>query len=236
MAAAAILLAVGLRGLLGGGDELPPALRPPENPTPTPILQVIPSVTPFPWVFPTSAPTPTSSTAPVARVVIESLGVDAPAMILGLDKDFIPEVPTFENVPKVLPGVHPADVVAWYDFSSHPGHGSNAVFSGHVDWVNRLGVFGRLRNVKPGDVIQVFLADGTVYRYQVTDNMQIPWDDPEAVKLMLATEEEVITLITCGGTWVPNRNDPLGGNYTHRTIVRAARLPGGASPASSSGR
>jgi len=38
------------------------------------------------------------------------------------------------------------------------------------------------------------------------------------------TPNDVITLITCGGTWVPDRSMPLGGNYTHRLVVRAERV------------
>jgi sortase (surface protein transpeptidase) len=158
-------------------------------------------------------PTPPSNDSPVVRMVIDRIGVDAPVMTLGLDEDHVPEVPD-----------DPYTVV-WYDFSSKPGWGSNAVFSGHVDWIIGgqpvTGVFYYLRDLRPDDVVEVILEDGTEYRYRVTANEAIRADDPKALEVMGATPTDAITLITCGGTWVPDPSNPLGGQYTHRQIVRA---------------
>jgi sortase (surface protein transpeptidase) len=38
------------------------------------------------------------------------------------------------------------------------------------------------------------------------------------------TSSDVITLITCGGTWLRDYSNPAGGNYSHRIIVRAERV------------
>jgi sortase (surface protein transpeptidase) len=38
---------------------------------------------------------------------------------------------------------------------------------------------------------------------------------------MSPTASDVITLITCGGSWERNPREPNGGNYTHRIVVRA---------------
>ena len=164
----------------------------------------------------TPIPTPPPSSAAVVRMIVEKAGIDAPVITLGLDENAVPKVPD-----------NPDDIV-WYDFSTRPGWGSNAVFSGHVDWtvhgVPVTGVFYDLRKVEVGDVIKVRLEDGTEYEYKVTGNVAIPYDDPEALKVMGATPTEMITIITCGGTWVPRYGDPLGGNYTHRQIVRAERV------------
>jgi LPXTG-site transpeptidase (sortase) family protein len=167
---------------------------------------------------PTATPiaTPPPSSAPAVRMTIESAGIDGPVVTMGLDADHVPMVPD-----------NPNDIV-WYDFSSRPGWGSNAVFSGHVDWtVNGVpvtGVFYNLRQVQVGDIIKVRLEDGTEYHYKVTGNVAVPYDDPDALKAMGATPIEMITIITCGGTWVPRWGDPLGGNYTHRQIVRGERI------------
>jgi LPXTG-site transpeptidase (sortase) family protein len=164
----------------------------------------------------TPVPTPPPSSAPVVRMSIESVGIDGSVVTMGLDADHVPMVPD-----------NPDDIV-WYDFSTRPGWGSNAVFSGHVDWtVNGVpvtGVFYDLRKVQVADIIKVTLEDGTEYQYKVTGNVAVPYDDPDALKAMGATPIEVITIITCGGTWVPQWGDPLGGNYTHRQIVRAERI------------
>jgi len=168
--------------------------------------------------FASATPLPTTppSTAPISRMVIEAIGVDAPVVVRGLDANAVPEEPG------------PPDVVAWYDFSSRPGAGSNAVFAGHVDWTydGRPGpaVFWGLKDLKPGDTVRIFLEDGTQYNYSVTANFAIPYDDPKAVEVMGPTPNDVITLITCGGTWIRDTSLPLGGYYTHRIIVRAGRV------------
>jgi LPXTG-site transpeptidase (sortase) family protein len=164
----------------------------------------------------TPIPTPPPSSAPVVRMTIESVGIDGAVVTMGLDENHVPLVPD-----------NPNDIV-WYDFSTRPGWGSNAVFSGHVDWtVNGVpvtGIFYNLRKVELDDIIKITLEDGTEYQYKVTGNRAVPYDDPEALEAMGATPIEVVTIITCGGTWVPRWGDPLGGNYTHRQIVRAERI------------
>jgi len=158
-------------------------------------------------------PTQLPSDAPVARLVIDKLGVDAPVVTAGLDENAIPLVPD-----------NPHDV-AWYDFSNRPGWGGNAVFSGHGEWIINgqyvVGVFRALSSLEPGDEIKVVLEDGTEYVYKVTANQAIPYDEPQAVEVMGATPEDNITLITHAGTWMPEAGNPLGGNFTHRQVVRA---------------
>jgi sortase (surface protein transpeptidase) len=158
--------------------------------------------------------------APVARLIIEKIGVDAPVVTMGVDENGIPQVPD-----------NPYDVV-WYNFSSKPGGGSNAVFAGHVDWtVNGqpvLGVFYYIRNLEVDDTIEVKLEDGTDYKYAVIGNLAIPDEDPAAMEMMAATPTDMVTLITCGGIWTSDPNDPLGGRYDHRQVVRAELI--GAAP------
>ncbi|HSP54611.1 MAG TPA: hypothetical protein VLS25_03400, partial [Dehalococcoidia bacterium] len=51
---------------------------------------------------------------------------------------------------------------------------------------------------------------------------------PNVVKVMNPLDRDVITVITCGGAWIRNGSEPNGGNYSHRVIVRAERIVGGA--------
>ena len=156
-----------------------------------------------------AAPEPT-------RIGIPTIGVDAPVLTMGLDANNYPEVP------------NAGDEVAWYDFSAPPGHGSNAVFSGHVDWyywgMPVEGVFYRLRELQIGDQITLDLEDGSRLQYSVTGNVATAYDDPSVVDVMDPTSKDVLTLITCGGTWQKDYSNPNGGNYSHRVIVRAERV------------
>jgi LPXTG-site transpeptidase (sortase) family protein len=152
-----------------------------------------------------------------ARFVIPRLYLDAPIIPLGVDASNSPQVPDRP------------DQVAWYTFSATPGNNSNAVFGGHVDWQTQAGVpipgvFYRLRELQIGDDVRVTLADGAEVSYKVTGNVATAYDDPNVIKAMNPTSRDVITIITCGGTWLKGAPGPYGGNYSHRVVVRAERV------------
>jgi len=160
---------------------------------------------------------------PPVRIAIPRLYIDAPIVVLGLDANRYPYVPSRP------------DQVAWYDFSAAPGRASNAVFAGHVDWQTRNGdpipgVFYRLRELEIGDEITLNLEDGEQLQYKVTGNVATLYNDPNLVKAMDLTSNDVVTLITCGGAWAQDPSEPEGGNYSHRVIVRAERVAGFAGP------
>jgi LPXTG-site transpeptidase (sortase) family protein len=163
------------------------------------------------YLTPVASPSgPPPSEAPIARLAIPEFGVDAPVVIRGVDGRGIMESPS-----------GPEDV-AWYDFSAKPGFGSNAVFSGHVDYINYgPAVFYSLKDLEMGDIIEVRLEDGTVYRYAVANRESVPASitGEEIGRIVGATQQEIITLITCGGSF-----NPAVGQYDQRVIVRAERV------------
>ena len=112
--------------------------------------------------------------------------------------------------------------VAWYDFSGKPGFGSNAVFSGHVDYIDYgPAVFWNLKDLVEGDTIEVHLTEGTVYTYAVESRWAVsaePTQD-ELRTIVGPTTNDVVTLITCGGDWLPSEQQ-----YSERTVVRARRV------------
>lgn len=154
---------------------------------------------------PIARPTPETFDAPVARLVIGRIGVDAPVEVLGVDRTGTMESPDGP------------DVVAWYGFTAKPGQGGNAVFSGHVDYIRHgPAVFWDLRKLEPGDAIEVRLADGTRLEYAVTASRLYPLDQVPMGDVLAPTSTESVTIITCGGTFG-------GGQYSHRLVLRAAR-------------
>ena len=155
-----------------------------------------------------ATPTAPPSEAPIAELAIPRFDITAPVVIRGVDAQGVMETPD-----------GPTDV-AWYDFTARPGFGSNAVFSGHVDYINYgPAVFYNLKDLEAEDIIEVRLQDGTVYRYGVKEREQIAAAEADVGKIVGPSEAEIITLITCGGIF-----DPSVGQYDQRVIVRAQRV------------
>jgi len=143
--------------------------------------------------------------SPVERIAIKSIGVDSQLVPLNITPDGYMDVP---NSP---------ELVAWYDFTSKPGLGGNAVFSGHVDYHNYgPAVFWDLRNLEAGDEIEIVLRDGTVIHYAVTALQSFPVDNIDMAAVLAPTAQESITLITCDGIFD-------AGHYDQRLVVRAVR-------------
>jgi sortase (surface protein transpeptidase) len=152
---------------------------------------------PPPDAFPLEAP---------VRVQIPAIRVNAGIIVLGVTAKGEMETP--ESFTEV----------AWYTFGAKPGESSNCVLSGHLDMPGgRPAVFYRLRELRPGHEIVLFGPSGKRYRYSVTESRSIPVEGAPVAEIVGPTEEPVLTLITCDGTW--NRT---AGEYTERRVVRAA--------------
>ncbi len=109
--------------------------------------------------------------------------------------------------------------VAYYTYSALPGKG-NAVFSGHVDYIN-IGpaVFWSLSKLKEGDVVIVRLQDGLELKYtvqfnRVYDARSGPWDELFSAN----AAPDAVTLYTCDGDF-----DTRTQEYQERRVVRAVR-------------
>jgi hypothetical protein len=148
------------------------------------------------------------------RMTIPRIGVDAPVNVRVVGPDGNMGNPNGK------------DDAIWYDFSAFSGMGgfpgtpkSNALFSGHVDYhPNFTAVFWDLRQLVPGDEIDIYLMDGTPLRYVVQWTQWIG-DTENFAAFASGTGEEVLTIVTCTGTF-----DSATRNYSNRLVVRAARF------------
>jgi LPXTG-site transpeptidase (sortase) family protein len=172
-----------------------------------PVELIAPSVTP------TATPAPNATAAPAVRrrvpgwprIRIPSIDVDAPVS----NKSIVGGIMQNPNGP---------EDVAWYDFSSRPGGGSNVVMAGHVDQAAYgPAVFSRLRYVDIGDTIEVALQNGTSYTYRITSVRTYNVNSAPTGDLIGPTNGETLTLITCDGAWSNQTNA-----YVNRLVVRAA--------------
>jgi LPXTG-site transpeptidase (sortase) family protein len=110
--------------------------------------------------------------------------------------------------------------VGWYEFTDFPGTPGNAVLSGHVDYLTgEPAVFGRLKDVQIGDPLYMVLADGTPVVYIVERHEWVQPHTADVGEIFGITEQEAVTIITCGGQW-----DARARDYSHRLLVRAFRV------------
>lgn len=155
-------------------------------------------VTPTARAVLTRAPLP-------ARLMIPSIGVNAPIAPVGLEASGIMASPSEGHV------------VGWYELGPRPGEPSNAVLAGHVDWEKAVAVFFRLRELKPGDDIEVRTSMGTYYRYAVDQIQSYRTEDTPVSEVFGPTAGRTLTLITCGGQFDWGRRE-----YLERLVVRAS--------------
>lgn len=150
----------------------------------------------------------TATPLDVMRIVVPSLEIDAPIVTLGVDPDGTMQSPD-----------NPVDV-AWYNFSARPGEVGNVVMAGHLDYVNHgPAVFYRLKEARLGDEVRLVLGDGTLATYRVRDVTTYDEATAPVQEIVGPTENEVVTLITCGGSF-----DPLSREYDKRVVLRAERV------------
>ena len=130
---------------------------------------------------------PLARTQP-ARLLINSIDVDATIAPVGLDDDGQFAVPT-------------ANEVGWYRFGSTPGDPGSAVLAAHVDYAGVAGVFFDLRSVQAGDLITIANDDGTEVHFQVVGVQQYQKSEIPLEDLFDDTGTPRLVLVTCGGAF-----------------------------------
>src|SRR5262249_51786951 len=141
-------------------------------------------------------------------MVIDRIALNAPVLVYGLDENRVPIVPT---------GPGAGGIVAWYDFSARPGTGGNAGFAGPVTWNGGGGLYC-LRPLGGGGLIRVVDERGAQVVYQVVMNQTMDANDPATLQMMYPADHDLLTIVTCGGTFYRTGDPVFGGEYTSRTV------------------
>jgi len=168
---------------------------------------------------PQPSPAAAGATGPSARgpslhrslpvsVDIPAIGVDSKLLHLGVNSDGTMQVPSLYTR---------ADDAAWYKYSATPGQIGASVIEGHVDGYHGPAVFFRLGALRPGDRIDVTLADGVTAVFRVTGVRQYLKSRFPAKTIYGTTGYAALHLITCGGAF-----DYVTGHYLSSTVVFAS--------------
>ena len=141
-------------------------------------------------------------------VDIPAIGVTSKLLYLGLNADGTVQVPSL---------VTSASEAAWYKYSATPGQIGASVIEGHVDSYHGPAVFYRLGALRPGDTIDVTLADGITAIFRVTGVREYAKSNFPANAIYGTTNYAALRLITCGGVF-----DYATGHYLSSTVVFAS--------------
>ncbi len=116
---------------------------------------------------------------------------------------------------------HDVSEVGWYRYGPAPGapEGS-AVLTGHVDdYRQGVGVFARIGDLNPGDVVQVADESGATREFTVVSREEWAKSEVPLARLFDRGGAGRLVLITCGGTF----NDATLGYDDNIAITAVAR-------------
>lgn len=151
---------------------------------------------------------PSLHRSPPVSVDIPAIGVHSELLRLGVNADGTVQVP---------PLTTSTDEAAWLRYSATPGQIGASVIEGHVDSYHGPAVFYRLGALRPGDTIDVTLADGETGIFRVTGVREYAKDEFPAKVIYSGTNYAALRLITCGGAF-----DYATGHYLSSTVVFAS--------------
>jgi len=140
-------------------------------------------------------------TIPKAHLKIPSIGVNAVIEDVGLTGDGAMAVP--DN------GVD----VGLFSLGTHPGNTGSAVIGGHNRWDSKAAVFGRLDQLKEGDIVLVVDPKGIETSFVVRDIRTFDAMDTDT-GIFSSESGAHLNLITCSGEWNSATQD-----YTKRLVI-----------------
>ena len=214
-AGAAVLAVVGGVWLATQAPDPAPAALPPAAPSATaPATSGTPSAGPVPDTAPS---VPEETLPPVSdaadrtgpgdvpvTVRIPAIDVESRLVRLGIAQDGTMEVPQDYSR------------AGWLRTGPVPGGRGPAVIAGHVDSHRGPAVFFRLRELRPGDEIEVTQKDGDVVTFVVRSVEQYAKAQFPTERVYGPVPGPVLRLITCSG-----EIDPVSGHYIDNTVVFA---------------
>lgn len=111
-------------------------------------------------------------------------------------------------------------VIGWLNSSAQPGAVGNTLLAGHRDFEDKdgnvgTGVCWELVNTVVGDQMIVRDNENDIYYvYTVTEAATVNPRDPDSARYLKNTDEAVVTLITCEGSFNAETHQ-----YSHRRVV-----------------
>jgi len=151
--------------------------------------------------------TPSLSRSIPVHITIPDIGVDAPITQVGKAEDGTIQTPG-----------NGTDT-AWYKQSPTPGEIGPAIIVGHVDWINNVAVFWKLRELKPGNTVIVTREDGSKASFKVDSLSQFSQASFPTEQVYGNIDFAGLRLITCSGSFNSQTYQ-----YSDNTVVFASLI------------
>jgi hypothetical protein len=105
----------------------------------------------------------------------------------------------------------------WFTESARASEPGNLIIDGHYDTsTGAPAAFWKLKNVKADDIVTLFDEYGRAYHYKVSEIFYLNINDPARLQIFESKKDNAyITLVTCGGIWLPGH-----GTYSQRLVVK----------------
>ena len=157
-----------------------------------------------------AAPPEPHSSKQVARpvsLIIPAIGVRTALETLGRTPQGTLQVPDSTTI------------AGWYTGSPRPGEIGSSIIAGHIDSATGPGIFFRLRLLRPGELVYVRRADGTLVVFRVTAEHMYPKNEFPTEQVYGPVPDAELHLITCGGVF-----DETTGSYLSNVVVYASQI------------
>ncbi len=111
---------------------------------------------------------------------------------------------------------------SWYNNSAEITDDKGAVFIvGHYMGPTEAGIFWRLKDLNPGDEVEIEQGDGTISKFRVVEKIDYDVSNVDMAKALAPVNPEKLglNLMTCGGKW-----DVDSQQYDERTLIRTEKV------------
>jgi hypothetical protein len=153
---------------------------------------------------------PSLSRSTPVTISIPEIGVHSKLLRLGLNSDGTIAVPSLTTS---------AGEAAWYKYSVTPGQVGTSVIEGHVDNYEGPAVFFRLGALRPGQTIDVTLADGVTAIFRVTGVRAYQKASFPTDAVYGDSHYSALRLITCSGSFDYSTDHYLGSTVVFATLT-----------------
>lgn len=155
-------------------------------------------------ILPPAPKTPGLPESEPERLRIPDVGIESSLPSIGKQEDGSIEVPS------------QADIAGWYRQGPTPGELGPAIIVGHVDSPKGPGIFWRLRELVPGQIVEVSRKDGTTAKFRVETVKEFSQNSFPTAEVYGNIDHPGLRLITCGGSF-----NQITRKYSHNTVVFA---------------